>query len=1264
MELTLLDGSSIQFEIELDVDSDDDELPDDYEIAQFGSIEFTTGFVDSDGDLVSNVDEWKEGTSPISNTDFRPRLDLFSLGGMILPDPVQDSYALNDLVSLTALPFDGRGFYGWYGLSISNVSPDSPITITMDDHKTVSANFNYHGVVAWGRNDSGETFVPDSLRSVVSITGGDDHALALHLDGSVSGWGSTSSSRLAIPVLTDAIAVSAGGAHSVALQSDGTMASWGTSSYDLDEVPSGFIDVASVVCGEQYNLVLFQDGTVSGWGRNSNGQLSIPVGLNTVVQVVAGDEHSIALRADGELYLWGDNTYGELDVPGYTGRIVKLVAGADHNLALLDDGSVIAWGRDNYGQATVPEGLSNIVDIAAGRFYSMALQSDGTVVAWGYNAYGQVGGVLALPRVVKLDGGEYYGVALGELEVLTDLPVILCDPILLGAVDAPFYKTVVARNSPYAFGATGLPNGLSIDMATGKITGTPTESGRFPVTLTATNAAGSSEHDVELIINLPLPLIDSVLASDVYMGFGSSFQVTTAHGATTFAAIGLPDGLNINEDTGEITGVPLESGVFSVEVTATNAYGSDIKTVVFTSFDTPTPLENAATATGALEVDAIDVWSFSGDAGDPVKVRVAADVTSLDLILQIYSTSGQLIGTTSSNRYDQFLGFVLPETGSYLLRVSSYFDGRSGGYSVNYSNAGQPFTIQDGDDGGALANGLFGIGGLPLGDIDMWTLNAAAGDDIVVRAASQQNSNDDLRMRIYSPSGALVWENTLNRWDLGARFITTEAGDYVVQLDMYSNERSSALYHIHLANVDQPFAIPLDDQGGALSNGPASEGVLSRGDIDLWTFSASAGDNISLRTASMNGTSYDLQMRVFAPSGALVSEETSARWDVHAGFVAAETGDYVVRLQAYYVEDISDLYRINISNSGATISGAAGDEDAVFSFGSTVNGSIVRGDMDSWQFDANSGDRISLSATSSGMRIWLRLLDPEQNQIAIISNTTSGSFSPILPMDGQYTLRMQSWYVEDDGTYSMAVNRESAPVLESIGDQEIESGETLNFTASASDPDSGPQAVVYSLIGAPEGASIGASSGVFTWTPSVDQVGETYTFTVGATDGDLTDSEVISVTVLRVIDFDAWIDANVPASIPPSLRVPSGDIDLDGVTNLEELAFNMNPNSPDLYTLMPTLGTSGLPYYTTQIESDLLYLSMEFVRRRNVANLDYIVEIASDLDGSGDSWEVLEASIEVVEVIDDEWERVTIRDWKSSPPETKRFGRIRLEYEP
>jgi hypothetical protein len=88
------------------------------------------------------------------------------------------------------------------------------------------------------------------------------------------------------------------------------------------------------------------------------------------------------------------------------------------------------------------------------------------------------------------------------------------------------------------------------------------------------------------------------------------------------------------------------------------------------------------------------------------------------------------------------------------------------------------------------------------------------------------------------------------------------------------------------------------------------------------------------------------------------------------------------------------------------------------------------------------------------------------------------------------------------------------PVLDPIGNKAIYLGQTLTFTATASDSDLPAQNLTYDLLGAPAGAAIGTGTGAFSWTPGA---AGTYNLTVRVTDNGVpaaSDSETIQVQVL------------------------------------------------------------------------------------------------------------------------------------------------------
>lgn len=97
------------------------------------------------------------------------------------------------------------------------------------------------------------------------------------------------------------------------------------------------------------------------------------------------------------------------------------------------------------------------------------------------------------------------------------------------------------------------------------------------------------------------------------------------------------------------------------------------------------------------------------------------------------------------------------------------------------------------------------------------------------------------------------------------------------------------------------------------------------------------------------------------------------------------------------------------------------------------------------------------------------------------------------------------------------------PVLAPIGNKSVVKNTTLAFTAAATDADK-KETLTYSLIGAPSGATIDATTGVFTWTPSTKG---SFTFKVRATDNStlqLYDEEQITVTVTKAPALNAQIN--------------------------------------------------------------------------------------------------------------------------------------------
>ena len=150
----------------------------------------------------------------------------------------------------------------------------------------------------------------------------------------------------------------------------------------------------------------------------------------------------------------------------------------------------------------------------------------------------------------------------------------------------------------------------------------------------------------------------------------------------------------------------------------------------------------------------------------------------------------------------------------------------------------------------------------------------------------------------------------------------------------------------------------------------------------------------------------------------------------------------------------------------------------------------------------------------------------------------------------------------DSETITITVNEVNlAPVLAAIESQAVTLGESVAFTATATDVDLPANALIYSLQAAPSGATIDPVTGAFSWTPSATG---SFDVTVRVTDGVESDSQVVTITVEE----------------PPDTTAPV--ITIDGVTDgaTYDAPVTITASALDSVdgTVTPTLTLNGQPF--------------------------------------------------------------------------------------
>jgi len=161
------------------------------------------------------------------------------------------------------------------------------------------------------------------------------------------------------------------------------------------------------------------------------------------------------------------------------------------------------------------------------------------------------------------------------------------------------------------------------------------------------------------------------------------------------------------------------------------------------------------------------------------------------------------------------------------------------------------------------------------------------------------------------------------------------------------------------------------------------------------------------------------------------------------------------------------------------------------------------------------------------------------------------------------------------GTVSIEVAPvNDAPVLDAIDDKAVNEGDTLAFTATASDPDLPPDTLTFSLLNAPAGASIDATTGEFTWTPTEVQGPGSHDVTIRVADNgmpELFDEETFKVTVNEVNTaplLDEIGDKVVNEGGTLVFTATASDSDLPA----NVLAFSLTDDAPEGAAIEPETG--------------------------------------------------------------------------------------------
>ncbi len=164
----------------------------------------------------------------------------------------------------------------------------------------------------------------------------------------------------------------------------------------------------------------------------------------------------------------------------------------------------------------------------------------------------------------------------------------------------------------------------------------------------------------------------------------------------------------------------------------------------------------------------------------------------------------------------------------------------------------------------------------------------------------------------------------------------------------------------------------------------------------------------------------------------------------------------------------------------------------------------------------------------------------------------------------------------------------SPPIIAAISNRTISAGVTLSLTNNATDSDAPPQTLAFNLVQGPTNATLNASSGVFTWRPSVTQAGSTNTVKIAVADNgspSQSNTNSFTVTVLPLNRPAITSFTTSPGQLALTITGDAGpDYTVLTSTNLSTWQPLLTTNSPALpLTLALTNGSAPMQFYRIQL---------------------------------------------------------------------------------
>ena len=249
------------------------------------------------------------------------------------------------------------------------------------------------------------------------------------------------------------------------------------------------------------------------------------------------------------------------------------------------------------------------------------------------------------------------------------------------------------------------------------------------------------------------------------------------------------------------------------------------------------------------------------------------------------------------------------------------------------------------------------------GEIDEWTFEGTAGQNIVITLQASGTSSLDTMLDLRAPSGTIEDSNDDSGGTYNSRIDRplAETGIYTIVAKGFGGY-SIGLYELTLsAGVEHAL-----DEGGPIDFQETKSAELHpNSDTDEWTFGGTAGQHITIALQAAGSSGLDTMLDLRAPSGTIEdsNDDSGGTYNSFIDRSLAETGTYTIVAKGY--SGAAGAYELTLSLGTARVPDQY--EAGRIDFQETKNGDLYpRDDTDEWTFEGTAGQDIVITLQAAG----------------------------------------------------------------------------------------------------------------------------------------------------------------------------------------------------------------------------------------------------------------------------------------------------------